>query len=88
MARHPKITEQLLAKLGADRLAALLVTEAGRNRQLKRALELALEAEKVPNRVAAAIRKRLTTIRQATSVLSAACIPSNRSRRRSSSASG
>ena len=70
MARKPKITEQSLAKLGADRLAALLVTEAARNRQLKQALELALEAEKGPDNVAATIRRRLTTIRQATSALS------------------
>jgi len=71
MARRPKITEQALAKLGAHRLALLLVAEASRNRQLKQALELALDAEKGADGLAASIRKRLTTIRQAGSELSA-----------------
>jgi hypothetical protein len=62
MARKPKITEEALAKLGADRLANLLLAEAGRNRQVKRDLELALEAGKGTFGLVASIRKRLTVI--------------------------
>src|SRR5204863_5539578 len=62
MARKSKITEEALAKLGADALAALLLEEAARNRQLKRDLELALEAGKGTSGLVASIHKRLTVI--------------------------
>lgn len=40
MARRPKLTGAALAKLGAKRLAALLMSEAATNRNLKRTLNL------------------------------------------------
>ena len=62
MARKPKITQEALAKLGADRLAALLLAEATRNRQIKRDLELALEAGKGTSGLVTSLGKRLTVI--------------------------
>jgi hypothetical protein len=57
MARRPKITEATLTKLGVERLAALLVAEAASNRQLKQALELALDAQKGVDGLALAFAK-------------------------------
>ena len=75
MARKPKITQEALAKLGADALAALLLAEGARNRQLKRDLELALEAGKGTSGLVASIQKRLTVIGRSRAGLS--CSPSS-----------
>jgi hypothetical protein len=53
MVRKPKISQEVLAKPGADALAAMLLEEAARNLQLKRDLELALEAGKGASRTSA-----------------------------------
>ena len=73
MARKSKMTQDALAKLGADRLAAVLLAEAARNRQLKRDLELALEAGKGTSGLVASIRKRLTVIGRSRAGLSSCC---------------
>lgn len=62
MVRKPKISQEALAKLGADALTLMLLEEAARNRQLKRDLELALEAGKGTSGLVASIHKRLTVI--------------------------
>jgi len=72
MARRSKLTEATLAKLGAKRLAALLLAETATNRELKRALQLELDSEQGADAVANAIRKRLKAISDAQSDLSKA----------------
>lgn len=51
-----------MAKLGVERLAALLVTEAATNKSLKQALQLALESGEGVESLAAGIRQRLISI--------------------------
>ncbi len=51
-----------MAKLGVDRLATLLVTEASTNKALKQALQLALESGGGVASLAAGIRQRLVSI--------------------------
>lgn len=70
MARRPRITEASVAKLGAERLAALLVKEAANNKALKQALQLALESDEGVASLAAGIRQRLVSIGRAQSRLS------------------
>ncbi|MGI9479871.1 MAG: DUF6880 family protein [Hyphomicrobiaceae bacterium] len=70
MARRPRITEASVAKLGVDRLATLLVTEASTNKALKQALQLALESGEGVDSLASGIRQRLTSIGRAQSRLS------------------
>ena len=60
MARRPKLTEAALAKLGAKRLAALLLAEAAKNRDLKRALQIELDGERGVDEVVKTLTKRLT----------------------------
>ncbi|MFT5511253.1 MAG: hypothetical protein ACI89J_004354, partial [Hyphomicrobiaceae bacterium] len=55
MARRPRITEAAVAKLGAERLATLLVTEAGKHKAVKQALQLALEADQGSDSLAVGI---------------------------------
>ena len=69
MTRKPKLSKEALAKLGANRLAAMLAAEATRSRQLRRDLELALEAERGTAGLVASIRKRLTVISRSQSHL-------------------
>src|SRR3954469_14135007 len=57
-----KITIAMLTKLGADKLAELLLAGAARNKQLKQAIELALSAKKGPEILGASVRKRLASI--------------------------
>jgi len=71
MARRPKLTEAALAKLGAKRLAALLLAEAAKNRDLRRALQIELDGERGVHEVVKTLTKRLTTIDNARSDLSA-----------------
>jgi hypothetical protein len=72
MARRPKLTEAALAKLGAKRLAALLLAEAARNRDLKRALQIELDGERGVDEVVKTLTKRLIAIDNARSDLSTA----------------
>ena len=62
MAARSKFTVESLAKLGAKRLAEILIAEAGRNRQLKQAVHMALAAESGSAEVGHQIRKRLAQI--------------------------
>ena len=62
MAARSKLTVESLAKLGAKRLAEILIDEAGRNRQLKQAVHMALAAETGPSELAQQVRKRLATL--------------------------
>jgi hypothetical protein len=59
-----------VAKLGVDRLAALLVSEASSNKALKQALQLALESGEGVESLAAGIRQRLVSIGRSQSRLS------------------
>ena len=62
MAARPKLTVESLTKLGAKRLAEILLEEAERNRQLKQAVNMALAAKSGPSELAHQIRKRLTQL--------------------------
>ena len=62
MAASSKVTVESLTKLGARQLAELLIEEAGRNRQLKQAVHLALAAETGSSEVGHQVRKRLAQL--------------------------
>jgi len=62
MAARSKLTVESLTKLGAKRLAEILIEEAGRNRQLKQALHMALAAETGPSEAGHEVRKRLAQL--------------------------
>jgi hypothetical protein len=62
MAARSKLTVETLAKLGAKRLAEILIEEAGRNRQLKQVVHMALAAETGAAELAHQVRKRLATL--------------------------
>ena len=56
-----KITIATLTKLGADRLAELLLAGATGNKQLKQAIELAISAKQGPESLGASVRQRLAS---------------------------
>jgi hypothetical protein len=62
MAARSKFTVESLTKLGAKRLAEILIEEAGRNRRLKQAVHIVLAAEAGPPEVGHEIRKRLAQL--------------------------
>lgn len=62
MAARAKLTVESLTKLGAKRLAEILIDETGRNRQLKQAVHMALAAETGSSELAHQVRKRLATL--------------------------
>jgi hypothetical protein len=62
MAARTKLTVESLTKLGAKRLAEILIDESGRNRQLKQSVHMALAAETGSSEVAHQVRKRLATL--------------------------
>jgi hypothetical protein len=62
MAARSKLTVESLTKLGAKRLAEILIEEAGRNRQLNQALHMALAAETGPSEAGHEVRKRLAQL--------------------------
>ncbi|MBN9264893.1 MAG: hypothetical protein J0I75_10080, partial [Hyphomicrobium sp.] len=62
MAARSKLTVESLTKLGAKRLAEILIEEAARNRQLKQAVHMALAAETGSNEVGHQVRKRLAQL--------------------------
>ena len=70
MAARSKLTVESLTKLGAKRLAEILVGEAGRNRQLKQAVLLALAAETGSSEVGHQIRKRLAQLARSEAFIS------------------
>jgi hypothetical protein len=70
MAARSKLTIECLTKLGAKRLAEILIEEAGRNRQLKQAVHMALAAETGSSEVGHQVRKRLAQIGRSEAFLS------------------
>lgn len=70
MEKNRKLTIETLTKLGARKLAELLLAEAAGNRQLKQALNLAISAKQGPLALAASLRKRLVTLAKSHSILS------------------
>ncbi len=62
MASRSQLTVETLTKLGAKRLAEILIDEAGRNRQLKQAVHMALAAETGSAELAHQVRKRFATL--------------------------
>jgi hypothetical protein len=68
MAGKRKITIATLADLGPQKLAALLLTEAAGNKQLKQAIELAISAEQGPAKLGASVRKRLASFARSRSL--------------------
>jgi hypothetical protein len=62
MAARSKLTVQSLTKIGAKRLAEILIEEAARNRQLRQAVHMALAAEIGSSEVGHQVRKRLAQI--------------------------
>ncbi len=59
MARRATLTNEALAALGAEKLARLVLDEAGRNAPFKKLVTAALAGAKGPNAVAAIIDRRL-----------------------------
>ena len=62
MAARSKLTVESLAKLGARRLAEILIDEAGRSRQLKQTVQMALAAKSGAREVGHHVRKRLAQL--------------------------
>jgi hypothetical protein len=56
-----KFTIAMLTKLGADKLAELLLAGAAGNKQLKQSIELAISAKQGPEILGASVRKRLAS---------------------------
>lgn len=71
MTARSKLTVESLTKLGAKRLAEILIEEAARNRQLKQAVQMALAAETSSSEVAHQVRKRLAQIERSEAFVSA-----------------
>ncbi len=65
MAVKSRLNEDALAKLGAEKLAALALDEAQRNLAFRRRLSAALAAGKGPDAVAAIVDRRLTALERA-----------------------
>ena len=70
MVTNRKPTIETLAKLGAHKLAELLIAEAAGNRRLKQTLNLAVSAKDAPAAVGAILRRRLVTLAKSRSMLS------------------
>jgi hypothetical protein len=69
MATKRKLTIETLTKLGARKLAELLIAEAAGNRRLKQTLNLATSTQDGPVALGAIVRRRLVTIAESRSVL-------------------
>ena len=67
MARQPALNEEALVKLGAEKLARLVLDEAKRNAAFRKLIAAALAATKGPHAVAAIIDKRLAGLDRAKS---------------------
>ena len=70
MVTNRKLTIESLTKLGAHKLAELLIAEAAGNRRLKQTLNLAVSTKDGPVALGAILRKRLVTLAQSHSMLS------------------
>src|SRR5450631_4345745 len=57
-----KITIAMLTKLGADKLAELLLAGVTGNKQLQQSIELAISAKQGPEILGASVRQRLASI--------------------------
>ncbi len=62
VARRPALNEDALAKLGTEKLARLIVDEAGRNPTFRKLVTATLAAAKGPEAVAVVIDKRLASL--------------------------
>jgi hypothetical protein len=69
MATNRKLTIETLTKLGAPKLAELLIAEAAGNRRLKQTLKLATSTEDGPAALGAILRRRLVSLAKSRSVL-------------------
>jgi hypothetical protein len=69
MVTNRKLTIETLTKLGADKLAELLITEAAGNRRLKQTLSLATSTQDGPAALGAILRRRLVTLAKSRSML-------------------
>lgn len=65
MARKPALNAQALAALGVERLAQLVLDEAGSNAAFRKIVNAALAGRKGPNAVAALIDRRLAALERA-----------------------
>ena len=70
MVTNRKLTIETLTKLGARKLAELLVAEAAGNRRLKQTLNLASTTQDGPAALGAILRRRLVTLGKSHSMLS------------------
>ena len=70
MAARSKLTIETLTKLGARKLAEMLLAEATRNRLLKQTLYLAISAEEGPAALGVSVRKRLAALANSRSMAS------------------
>jgi hypothetical protein len=69
MARQPALNEDALVKLGADKLARLVIDEAKRNAAFRKLVMAALAASKGPEAIAAIVDKRLAGLERAKSFI-------------------
>ncbi len=69
MVTNRKLTIETLTKLGARKLAELLIAEAAGNRRLKQTLKLAAPTEDGPAALGAILRRRLVSLAKSRSVL-------------------
>jgi hypothetical protein len=65
MARRATLTHEALVALGPDKLAKLVVDEAGRNAGFKRIVNAALAGARGPDAVAAVVNRRLSALQKA-----------------------
>ena len=65
MARRATLTHEALVALGSDKLAKLVVDEAGRNAGFKRIVNAALAGARGPDAVAAVVNRRLSALQKA-----------------------
>jgi hypothetical protein len=70
MVTNRKLTIETLTKLGADKLAELLIAEAAGNRRLKQTLNLATSTKDGPEALGAILCGRLVTLAKSHSMLS------------------
>jgi hypothetical protein len=70
MVTNRKITIETLTKLGARKLAELLIAEAAGSRRLKQTLNLAVSTKDGPAALGAILRRRLVTLAKSRSMLS------------------
>jgi hypothetical protein len=70
MVTNRKITIETLTKLGAHKLAELLIAEAAESRRLKQTLNLAVATKDGPAALGAILRRRLVTLAKSRAMLS------------------